>query len=226
MSETDDTKSPMAQRFRGFLPIVIDVETGGFNAATDALLELSAVPLKMEGDQLVRGETIEFHIDPFEGANIEQSALEFTGIDLENRSAVPEQQAIEEVLKAIRKEVKAQGCNRAVLVGHNAHFDLGFINAAVVRCEIKRNPFHPFSCFDTASLSGLAFGHTVLARACALAGLEFSNKEAHTAAYDAEKTADLYCLIVNKWQSLGGWPLPVEESVEEDTTDEKENTGE
>ncbi|MFL0805362.1 MAG: ribonuclease T [Agarilytica sp.] len=226
MSETDDTKSPMAQRFRGFLPIVIDVETGGFNAATDALLELSAVPLKMEGDQLVRGETIEFHIDPFEGANIEQSALEFTGIDLENRSAVPEQHAIEEVLKAIRKEVKAQGCNRAVLVGHNAHFDLGFINAAVVRCEIKRNPFHPFSCFDTASLSGLAFGHTVLARACALAGLEFSNKEAHTAAYDAEKTADLYCLIVNKWQSLGGWPLPVEESVEEDTTDEKENTGE
>ncbi len=223
MSETDDTKSPMAQRFRGFLPIVIDVETGGFNAATDALLELSAVPLKMDGDTLVRGETIEFHIDPFEDANIEQSALEFTGIDLENRSAVPEQHAIEEVLKAIRKEVKAQGCNRAVLVGHNAHFDLGFINAAVARCEIKRNPFHPFSCFDTASLSGLAFGHTVLARACAIAGIEFSNKEAHSAAYDAEKTADLYCLIVNKWQSLGGWPLPVEAS---ETSETEEKTAE
>ncbi|MFL0800530.1 MAG: ribonuclease T [Agarilytica sp.] len=220
MSEADETKSPMAQRFRGFLPVVIDVETGGFNAATDALLELSAVPLKMEDGTLVRSETIEFHIDPFEGANIEQSALEFTGIDLENRDAVPEQHAIEEVLKAIRKEVKAQGCNRAVLVGHNAHFDLGFINAAVARCEIKRNPFHPFSCFDTASLSGLAFGHTVLARACAIAGLEFSNKEAHSAAYDAEKTADLYCLIVNKWQSLGGWPLPVEET-ETSETEEK-----
>ncbi len=197
----------MAQRFRGFLPVVVDVETGGFNAGTDALLEIAAVPLELEDGELVRGQTLEYYVEPFEGANIEQAALEFTGIDLENRETVPERVALDEVFKSVRKEIKAQGCNRAVLVGHNAHFDLGFLNAAATRCEIKRNPFHPFSCFDTSTLSGVVFGHTVLARACALAGLDFCNKEAHSAAYDAEKTADLFCLIVNKWKALGGWPL-------------------
>lgn len=93
------------------------------------------------------------------------------------------------------------------MVGHNAHFDLGFINAAIERCDIKRSPFHPFSCFDTATLAGLAYGHTVLAKACELAGIEFSNRQAHAAAYDAKKTAELFCLIVNSWRDLGGWPL-------------------
>lgn len=215
-SNTDDGQnepascSPFAGRFRGFLPIVIDVETGGFNPATDALLEVAAVTLHMD-DQgfLQRKETFAFHLDPFEGANIEQSALDFTGIDLlsEDRESVPEPIALGEVFHAVRREVKAHGCNRAVMVGHNAHFDLSFINAAVGRCDIKRNPFHPFSCFDTATLAGLAYGHTVLARACKLAGIEFCNKSAHSAAYDAEKTADLFCQIVNRWQDLGGWPL-------------------
>ncbi|MFL0811556.1 MAG: ribonuclease T [Agarilytica sp.] len=212
MSDNENQKQPMAQRFRGFLPIVIDVETGGFNNATDALLEISAVSLNLQDGVLNRSETVEFHVEPFEGANIEASALEFTGIDLHNRETVPEQHALEEIFKFVRKEIKAHGCNRAVLVGHNAHFDLGFLNAASERCTIKRNPFHPFSCFDTSTLSGLAFGHTVLARACALAEIEFSNKEAHSAAYDAEKTADLFCVIVNRWRELGGWPLPVVET--------------
>ncbi|TVZ39957.1 ribonuclease T [Alteromonadaceae bacterium 2753L.S.0a.02] len=214
MSSSDIIKTPFARRFRGFLPIIIDVETGGFNATTDALLEIAAVTLHMdEGGVLHRDETFDFHVEPFEGANIEQSALEFTGIDLEceSRDSVPEIFAMSEVFAAVRKAVKSEGCNRAVLVGHNAHFDLGFLNAAAARNDIKRNPFHPFSCFDTATLSGLVYGHTVLATACKLAGMEFSNKEAHSAAYDAEKTADLFCLMVNKWQALGGWPLPGEE---------------
>ncbi len=203
-------KSPLAQRFRGFLPVIIDVETGGFNCATDALLEVAAVTLRMDDDGLLHPhETFDFHVEPFEGANIEQAALDFTGIDLEceNRAGVPEDYALGEIFQAVRKAVKAEGCNRAVLVGHNAHFDLGFINAASSRCEMKRNPFHPFSCFDTASLSGLVFGQTVLAKTCMVAEIEFSNREAHSAAYDAEKTAELFCLIVNKWKQLGGWPL-------------------
>lgn len=213
--DTDDnTKSPLARRFRGFLPVIVDVETGGFNAGTDALLEIAAVTLQMDDDGLLhRHQTIDFQVDPFEGANIEQTALDFTGINLESedRQSVPEQIALSEMFQSIRKAVKTEGCNRAVLVGHNAHFDLGFLNAAVARCQIKRNPFHPFSCMDTASLAGLAFGHTVLAVACKLANIEFSNREAHSAAYDAEKTADLFCEIVNKWRSLGGWPLEGQE---------------
>lgn len=210
MSSSETTKSPFAQRFRGFLPVIVDVETGGFNAATDALLEIAAVTLHMDDNGFLhRDQTIDFHVEPFEGANVEQAALEFTGIDLEaeDRVAVPEAIALGDIFQAVRKAVKAEGCNRAVLVGHNAHFDLNFLNAAATRSDLKRNPFHPFSCFDTATLCGLVFGHTVLATGCKLAGLDFSNREAHSAAYDAEKTADLFCLMVNKWKAMGGWPL-------------------
>lgn len=210
-SDSPASKTALARRFRGFLPVIIDVETGGFNAATDALLEIAAVTLQMDDDGLLQQKrTLEFAVDPFENANVEQAALDFTGIDLnsEARNSVSEHHALTEIFSDIRKQIKLNGCNRAVIVGHNAHFDLGFINAANERCEIKRNPFHPFSCFDTASLAGLVFGHTVLARACALAEIEFCNKSAHSARYDAEKTAELFCLMVNKWKDLGGWPLP------------------
>ncbi len=206
----DKCASLFSNRFRGFMPVVIDVETGGFNARTDALLEISAVTLDMDGDGTLMIDAVHsFNLEPFDGANIEQAALDFTGIDLErdDRQAVPEDYALAELFNSVRRKIKDYDCTRAVMVGHNAHFDLGFVNAAVSRCKIKRNPFHPFSCFDTATLAGLAFGHTVLARACQIAQIEFSNKSAHSAEYDALKTAELFCAIVNRWQALGGWPL-------------------
>ncbi|WP_172962286.1 ribonuclease T [Hydrocarboniclastica marina] len=203
--------SPMASRFRGYLPVVVDVETGGFNCRTDALLEVAAVILRMDDDgRIYPSESHDFHVDPFEGANLEQSALDFTGIDPWSplREAVPEVEALNELFRPIRKAVKDQGCKRAILVGHNAIFDHNFITEAVNRADIKRNPFHPFSTFDTVSMAGLALGQTVLAQACREAGIEFSNKEAHSALYDAERTAELFCLIVNRWKDLGGWPPP------------------
>lgn len=202
-------KSPMAGRFRGYLPVVIDMETGGFNAASDAILEIAATLLDIDhSGQLVISSTLDYNVKPFAGARIEQAALDFTGIDPDDpeRNAVAEADALDEIFHSIRQAMKAHGCTRAILVGHNAHFDLGFLMAAAERCKIKRNPFHPFTVFDTATLSGLAYGHTVLAKSCELAGIEFSNKSAHSAAYDAEKTAELFCGIVNRWQTLGGWP--------------------
>ena len=202
-------QTPMAERFRGYLPVVVDVETGGFNSATDALLEIAATPILMDDDgQVYPDQTHFFRVEPFEGANIEPAALEFTGIKLDHplRMAVSEDHALTEIFKHVRKAVKSAGCKRAVLVGHNAAFDHGFLNAAVERCGIKRNPFHPFSSFDTASLSGLAYGQTVLARACQAAGIAFDNQEAHSARYDTEKTAELFCGIVNRWKEMGGWP--------------------
>ncbi|MEK9654406.1 MAG: ribonuclease T [Halieaceae bacterium] len=209
---SDTTASLMKDRFRGFLPVVVDIETGGFNCQTDAVLEIAITQLGMnEAGALVIEATHSRNIEPFEGANLDPAALEFTGIDPENplRGAVPEAIALGELFGIVRGAVKANQCNRAVLVGHNAHFDAGFLNVATERVGLKRNPFHPFSYFDTATLAGLAFGHTVLARACALAGIPFDNSEAHSARYDAIKTAELFCLIVNRWQTLGGWPQPL-----------------
>ncbi|HZJ95684.1 MAG TPA: ribonuclease T [Thiopseudomonas sp.] len=201
-------KSPMARRFRGYLPVVVDVETGGFNSATDALLEIAAViPNMDEEGQLYAEHTLYYRVEPFAGANIEQAALDFTGIKLDHplRMAVSEERALTEIFKSVRKSMRASGCKRAILVGHNSHFDLGFLNAAVERCGIKRNPFHPFSSFDTATLAGLAYGQTVLAKACEAASISFDSREAHNARYDTEKTAELFFGIVNRWKEMGGW---------------------
>ena len=199
----------VAKRFRGFLPVIIDVETAGFNADTDALLEIAAVMLTINNNKLwCIDEIIAKHVEPFEGANLDKESLEFIGIDpnhpFRKQIAVSEDEALREIFKPIRAGIKSHHCNRAVLVGHNASFDLGFLNACVARNDIKRNPFHPFSCFDTATLCGLAYGQTVLSRAATAAGLEWSTAEAHSARYDAEQTALIFCDIVNKWNHYSG----------------------
>lgn len=196
---------PLKDRFRGFLPVVVDVETGGFNHHTDALLEIAAVFVHMDADERIhRGETVRFHVKPFEGANLSPASLEVNGIDPHHplRPAINEKDALQRVFREVRQQMRDNVCTRAVLVGHNSAFDLNFLNAAVERTEIKRNPFHPFSSFDTATLAGVAFGQTVLARAVKASGQSFDSDEAHSAAYDAEKTADLFCDIVNRFQPV------------------------
>ena len=195
----------MSNRFRGYLPVVLDVETGGFNPGTDALLESAIAMIQMNDSGFLElGETLSFNIKPFQGANIEDSALQFTGIDPDHpfRYAIDEKEALEKMFSKVRKEIKRTGCHRAIVVAHNASFDHSFLCRAAERCEIKRNPFHPFSTFDTATLAGLAYGQTVLARACEAAGISFNNDEAHSAAYDCNKTAELFCQIVNRWERL------------------------
>lgn len=216
----DQEQTLFSQRFRGFFPVVIDVETAGFNKDTDALLEIAATTLKMDDEGVLSlDETLHFHVKPFEGANIEQAAIEFNGIDpfSELRGAEDEDVVIKEICKMVRKAQKAAGCSRSVVVAHNAAFDHGFLNAAIERNKIKRTPFHPFVSFDTTSLAGLALGQTVLAKACRTAGIEFDNSQAHSALYDTERTAELFCFIVNKWQALGGWPLPEIEAEQDET---------
>ena len=195
----------IADRFRGFLPVVIDVETGGFDAQRDALLEIASVTIEMQEDgTLIPGQARSTHVMPFENANLDPKSLEVNGIDPWHplRAARNESDALGYIFKPIREAVREHDCSRAILVGHNAFFDLSFLNAAVERTGIKRNPFHPFSMFDTVSLAGLGFGQTVLARACAAAGLDWDNDEAHSALYDTQQTAKLFCTIVNRWEAL------------------------
>jgi ribonuclease T len=220
MTDLND-KSPMARRFRGFLPVVVDVETAGFNAKRDALLEIAAVTLTIdEQGYIQRDGTHACHVEPFPGANLDQESLEFTGIDPYHpfRFAKQEHEALETIFKPVRRAIRETGCNRAILVGHNSAFDLGFLNAAVNRTGIKRNPFHPFSTFDTVTLAGLAYGQTVLARAARAAGIEWDSDRAHSAVYDTECTADLFCTIINRWHDYSGGvmtPLPAETDYDE-----------
>ena len=202
--EDKQYNTAISQRFRGYLPVVVDVETAGFNAQTDALLEIAAVILRMDDTgNLEPAETVSCHVMPFEGANLDPKALEFNGIDPGHpfRGALSEREALDQIFRPIRAAVKASACKRAILVGHNAFFDLGFINAAVERTGYKRNPFHPFSTFDTVTLAGMAFGQTVLARSVIAAGIAWDAEAAHSAIYDTEKTAELFCHIINRWQT-------------------------
>jgi ribonuclease T len=195
----------MARRFRGFLPVVVDVETGGFNNSTDALLEIAAVQIDMdENGVLRRGVTNSFHVIPYEGSRLDPASLAVTGIDPWHplRPAIPERDALQRIFREVRHAVRSYNCRRAILVGHNAAFDLGFLNAAVARVEIKRNPFHPFSCFDTVSLAGAALGQTVLAKATTVAGFEWDSASAHSASYDAERTADIFCHVANRLATM------------------------
>lgn len=194
-----------AQRFRGFLPVVVDVETGGFDSDRDALLEIAAVIIRMDSDGWVHPEpAVSTHVVPFPGANIDPRALEITGIDPTHpfRAALDEKEALDHIFRPIRKAMREADCQRAILVGHNASFDLGFLNAAIRRTGYKRSPFHLFSCFDTATLAGLAYGQTVLSKAVAAAGFDWNSNEAHSAVYDTEQTARLFCSIVNRWKAM------------------------
>ena len=202
---------PISLRFRGFLPVVVDVETGGFNCETDALLEIAAVLLDLDGKgRWFRRATVSCHVEPFPGARLDPKALELNGIipDHPLRAAKPERAALEHVCAPVRAQLRETGCTRAVLVGHNPAFDLSFVRAAAQRTGYRRNPFHAFTGFDTATLGGLAYGQTVLARAAQAAGIGWDASEAHSAIYDAEVTADLFCGIVNRWDALAGRPPP------------------
>ena len=159
-----------------------------------------------DNGRLVPGVTVASHVNPFQGSKLEAAALSFNKIDPFHpfRIALDEKEALQKIFQPIRQAVRDMGCTRAILVGHNPAFDIGFLNAAVERAGVKKNPFHPFSTFDTATLSGLVYGQTVLAKAVQAAGMNWDNNEAHSAIYDAEQTARLFCGIINRWSDLGG----------------------
>lgn len=190
----------MASRFRGLLPVVIDVETSGLTPATDALLEIAAVTIVMDDKGKLRPhQTHSYHVEPFIGAHIDPESLAVTGIDPYTplRYAIPEQQALQRIFAVVKEQLLLTQCQRAVLVGHNAWFDLAFIQAAVKRCGLTTNPFHSFTTFDTATLAAAFLGETVLVRAARRAHIAFDMDKAHSASYDAERTAELFCYMLN-----------------------------
>jgi ribonuclease T len=194
-----------AERFRGFLPVVVDIESGGFDSERHALLEIAASIVRMDEKGFVHPDpVISAHVNPFEGSLLDPKSMEITGIDVTHpfRFAVNEKEALDHIFRPIRAALREYECQRAILVGHNAAFDIAFLNAAVRRTNHKRNPFHQFSCFDTATLAGLAYGQTVLSRAVQAAGFDWNASEAHSAVYDAERTALIFCDIVNRWKTM------------------------
>ena len=193
----------LKERFRKYLPVVVVIETGGFDPLNNAILEIAITLIEEIDGQLEVGDTFRYHIEPYEGLAIEKESLEFTKIDLNHplRIAVSEKEALTDLFKIINKARNKYECSRAILVGHNAHFDSSFINESVKRNGIKKSPFHPFSVLDTVSLGVLATNQTVLARVCDSLQIDYDSKQAHSAAYDSDVTAKVFCKVVNEYKS-------------------------
>ncbi|MBT4883522.1 MAG: ribonuclease T, partial [Glaciecola sp.] len=85
-----------------------------------------------------------------------------------------------------------------------------------------------FVSFDTTSLAALTLGQTVLIKACEAAQIPFDQQQAHGALYDAQRTAELFCFMMNRYKSLGGWPLaqPSDSKVEIDSENKNINEDE
>ena len=197
--------NPLGSRFRNYLPVIIDIETAGFNSKKNPLLEIAAVIVEPDDHGLLQTtEAYSSNIIPFSGSEMDEAALKFTGIIPHHpfRMSVTEKEALDKLFTPIKAAVKRNDCTRAILVGHNPAFDINFLNAAIARTKIKRSPFHPFSSFDTATLGGLMYGQTVLAKVAKAAHLEWDNEKAHSALYDAEQTAILFCMMVNRLKKL------------------------
>ncbi|WP_084155483.1 ribonuclease T [Ruminobacter sp. RM87] len=209
-AENSDNLQDISQRFRGYYPVVVDVETAGFDPKNSALLEVAFCTLKInENGDFEKDEMFHCNIKPFPNSAIEEANIKFLGIDPFDpaREALDEKVGLLPIFKQLNKKVKKAGCKRAILVGHNAHFDHSFIMAAAERLNFKRNPFHPFTVMDTATLASLFLGHSVLSVACETAGIPFDAGSAHDAAYDTDREAELFCYFVNRFRKLGGWPL-------------------
>ena len=194
----------LKDRFRKFLPVVVDLETGGFDAKKNAILEIAIQLIDEDNSKLILGDAHRYHINPFTGLIVDKDALEFLKLDLNHplRIAVEEDYALKEAFKLIDKQRSKYDCSRAILVGHNAFFDHSFILEACLRNKIKKSPFHPFSLIDTVSLGVLATKQTVLARICKELDIVYENEEAHSAAYDARITAQVFCKIINNYDNL------------------------
>jgi len=196
---------PINDRFRGYLPVIVDIETAGFDAKKNPMLEIAAVIVEYdEQENLVVTEDYSANVIPFEKSILDPAALKFTGIDPYHpfRMSVTEKEALDKLFKPIKLAVKRNNCSRAILVGHNPNFDINFLNAAIERSKVKRSPFHPFSTFDTATLGGLMYKQTVLAKIGMAANMPWDNEQAHSALYDAKQTAEIFCKIVNRWKHL------------------------
>ena len=189
----------LKNRFRKYLPVVVDLETGGFNSKENAILEIAITLIEEVDEFLVVGDTHRFHIEPYEGLIVEEESLEFTKIKLDHplRNAISEEEALKNLFAIINKTRAKYECSRAILVGHNAHFDLSFLNEAINRNNIKRSPFHPFSVLDTVSLGVITTQQTVLARICDALSIDYDSNEAHSAAYDSDVTAKVFCKVLN-----------------------------
>ena len=181
MAETPLSRAPM---------VVFDTETTGLSPERDEIVQIGAV--RLVGGRRIEGEAFETLVDP--GRPIPPASTRVHGID---DAAVAGAPSIAEAGRAFHGF--AEG---AVLVAHNAPFDLAFLRRHAG--AMGRDFDHPV--LDTVLLSAAVFGegvpHTLDAIAERL-GVAIDPAARHTAMGDAAATADVLLHLIPVLEAAG-----------------------
>jgi DNA polymerase-3 subunit epsilon len=169
--------------------VVLDLETTGGSAATDAITEVGAVKVR-GGERLGELATL---VDP--GTGIPSSVVLLTGITQAMVTGAP---PITAVLPTLLEFLTG-----TVLVAHNARFDVGFLRAACERHELAW-PRPPVLCTARLARAVLAEEEAPSVRLAALAELfATSTRPTHRALDDARATVEVLHGLLERVGNLG-----------------------
>ena len=166
--------------------VVFDIETTGFSPVNNRIIEIGAVKVK-QGEI---AEKFSAFVNPDVPIPFEIEKL--TGI---NDSMVKDAPYIEQVLPEF-----LAFCQDAVLVAHNAGFDMSFIKENVLRQGLSRR----FTCADTLGIARILLPHQAKHTLDAVAKtLGVSLENHHRAVDDAQATAEIFVKFIPMLKQAG-----------------------
>ena len=169
--------------------VVVDLETTGGSAGADAITEIGAV--KIRGGQVL-GEMATL-VDP--GRAVPPHIVEITGI---TTAMVVDAPTIDRVLPSFLEFARG-----AVLVAHNAGFDMGFLRAAAAQCDTAWPPFRVL-CTVKLARRVLSRDEAPSVKLSALANLfNVSTMPTHRALDDARATVDVLHELIGRVGNQG-----------------------
>ena len=166
--------------------VVFDIETTGFSAVNDRIIEIGAV--KVEGGRIV--DRYSTFVNPERPIPFEIEKL--TGI---HDGMVEDAEVIEDVLPKFM-----EFCQDCIMVAHNAEFDMSFIRENCRRQGIERK----FTVVDTLAMARSMLPdlkNYKLDTVVEAVGGSLENH--HRAVEDAESTADIFVKFVARLKNMG-----------------------
>lgn len=164
--------------------IVLDTETTGLDPKTgDRVVEIGCVELQ---NHLASGETYHVYINPERDMPAEAEAVH--GLSVEFLSDKP-------VFADIAKDF-LEFIGTAPVIAHNARFDMGFLNAELVRAGFE--PIPDERAIDTVPLARRKFpgAQVNLDALCRRFNIDLSARVKHGALLDSELLAEVYLELV------------------------------
>ncbi len=182
--------------------VVFDIETTGFSPVNNRIIEIGAV--KVSGGEIA--DKFSTFVNPDVPIPFEIEKL--TGI---NDSMVIDAPFIEEVLPEF-----LAFCEGAVLVAHNAEFDMSFIKENAMRQNLKRE----FTYVDTVGIARILLPHQGKHTLDAVAKtMEVSLENHHRAVDDAGATAEIFVKFIPMLKENGADTLAKVNAMGESSPD-------